>query len=31
MLDRAAEMPRLEVVQTLTAGYEDVLPLLPPG
>ena len=25
------EMPRLEVVQTLTAGYEHVLPFLPAG
>jgi phosphoglycerate dehydrogenase-like enzyme len=31
VLDRAGQMPRLEVVQTLTAGYEDVLPLLPEG
>jgi phosphoglycerate dehydrogenase-like enzyme len=31
VLDRVAEMRRLEVVQTLTAGYEDVLPLLPDG
>jgi phosphoglycerate dehydrogenase-like enzyme len=29
VLDRVSEMPQLEVVQTLTAGYEDVLPLLP--
>ena len=29
VLDRVADMPRLEVVQTLTAGYEDYLPLLP--
>jgi phosphoglycerate dehydrogenase-like enzyme len=29
VLDKVSEMPRLEVVQTLTAGYEDVLPLLP--
>jgi phosphoglycerate dehydrogenase-like enzyme len=29
VLDRAADMTRLEVVQTLTAGYEDVLPLVP--
>jgi phosphoglycerate dehydrogenase-like enzyme len=31
VLDRVADMGRLEVVQTLTAGYEDVLPLLPDG
>jgi phosphoglycerate dehydrogenase-like enzyme len=31
VLDKAGQMPRLEVVQTLTAGYEDVLPLLPDG
>jgi phosphoglycerate dehydrogenase-like enzyme len=29
VLDQVGQMPRLEVVQTLTAGYEDVLPLLP--
>ena len=29
VLDKVSEMPRLEVVQTLTAGYEDILPLLP--
>ena len=29
VLDKVSQMPRLEVVQTLTAGYEDVLPLLP--
>jgi len=29
VLDKVSDMPRLEVVQTLTAGYEDVLPLLP--
>jgi phosphoglycerate dehydrogenase-like enzyme len=29
VLDKVPDMPRLEVVQTLTAGYEDVLPLLP--
>lgn len=28
-LERVADMARLEVVQTLTAGYEDVLPLVP--
>ena len=31
VLDRVADMRQLEVVQTLTAGYEDVLPLLPDG
>ena len=31
VLDRVADMGRLEVVQTLTAGDEDVLPLLPDG
>jgi phosphoglycerate dehydrogenase-like enzyme len=29
VLDKVRRMPRLEVVQTLTAGYEDVLPLIP--
>ena len=29
VLDRAAEMTSLRVVQTLTAGYEELLPLLP--
>jgi phosphoglycerate dehydrogenase-like enzyme len=29
VLDKVGQMPRLKVVQTLTAGYEDVLPLLP--
>jgi len=29
VLDNVGRMPRLEVVQTLTAGYEDVLPLIP--
>jgi phosphoglycerate dehydrogenase-like enzyme len=29
VLDKVGQMPRLQVVQTLTAGYEDVLPLLP--
>ena len=28
-LERVAEMTKLEVVQTLTAGYEDVLPMVP--
>jgi phosphoglycerate dehydrogenase-like enzyme len=31
VLDRSADMPKLEVVQTLTAGYEEFLPLLPDG
>jgi phosphoglycerate dehydrogenase-like enzyme len=31
VLHRAAEMPGLQVVQTLTAGYEEFLPLLPAG
>jgi len=31
VLDKVSEMSRLDVVQTLTAGYEDVLPLLPDG
>jgi lactate dehydrogenase-like 2-hydroxyacid dehydrogenase len=31
VLERAAEMPKLEVVQTLTAGYEEFLPLVPSG
>jgi phosphoglycerate dehydrogenase-like enzyme len=30
VLDRAADMPKLRVVQTLTAGYEEFLPLVPP-
>ncbi|MFI1378570.1 2-hydroxyacid dehydrogenase [Embleya sp. NPDC020886] len=30
-LDRIADMPRLKVIQTLTAGYEHVLPFLPRG
>ncbi|MEV0487856.1 2-hydroxyacid dehydrogenase [Streptomyces sp. NPDC050508] len=29
VLDKVHHMPRLEAVQALTAGYEDVLPLLP--
>jgi phosphoglycerate dehydrogenase-like enzyme len=29
VLDKVADMPRLEVVQALTAGYEEILPLLP--
>ena len=31
VLDRAAEMPKLQVVQTLTAGYEEFLPLVGGG
>jgi len=31
VLSRAAEMPKLQVVQTLTAGYEEFLPLVPPA
>lgn len=31
VLSRAADMPKLQVVQTLTAGYEEFLPLVPPG
>ncbi len=31
VLDRAGDMPKLQVVQTLTAGYEEFLPLLPEG
>jgi phosphoglycerate dehydrogenase-like enzyme len=30
VLAKAAEMAKLQVVQTLTAGYEEFLPLLPP-
>lgn len=30
-LSRLAELPGLRLVQTLTAGYEDVLPYLPDG
>jgi phosphoglycerate dehydrogenase-like enzyme len=30
VLDRVGEMAKLQVVQTLTAGYEDYLPLVPP-
>jgi phosphoglycerate dehydrogenase-like enzyme len=29
VLDKVSGMPRLEVVQTLTAGYEEFLPLVP--
>lgn len=29
VLARASDMPRLQVVQTLTAGYDEFLPLLP--
>ena len=31
VLERAADMPKLQVVQTLTAGYEEFLPLVPAG
>jgi phosphoglycerate dehydrogenase-like enzyme len=31
VLDRAADMPKLRVVQTLTAGYEEFLPAVPPS
>jgi phosphoglycerate dehydrogenase-like enzyme len=31
LLTRLADLPRLRLVQTLTAGYEDVLPYLPDG
>src|SRR5580692_9223848 len=31
VLDQAADMPKLQVVQTLTAGYEEFLPLVPAG
>jgi phosphoglycerate dehydrogenase-like enzyme len=30
VLERSAEMAKLQVVQTLTAGYEEFLPLVPP-
>jgi len=30
-LARLADLPRLRVVQTLTAGVDDVLPFMPPG
>ena len=30
VLERSAEMAKLQVVQTLTAGYEEFLPLMPP-
>ena len=29
VLDKAADMPKLQVVQTLTAGYDEFLPWLP--
>src|SRR5947199_8736931 len=29
--ERAAEVSKLQVVQTLPAGYEELLPLIPPG
>jgi len=31
VLERAADMPKLQVVQALTAGYEEFLPLVPPA
>lgn len=31
VVERAAQMPRLQVVQLQSAGYEDVLPLIPEG
>jgi len=31
VLDRAGDMAKLQVVQTLTAGYEEFLPLVPPS
>jgi len=31
VLDRVGEMAKLQVVQTLTAGYENYLPLVPPN
>ncbi len=31
VVDVIADMPRLTIVQTLTAGYEHILPALPPG
>lgn len=31
VLNRAADMVKLQVVQTLTAGYEEFLPLVPPA
>jgi phosphoglycerate dehydrogenase-like enzyme len=31
VLEKAGEMASLQVVQTLTAGYEEFLPLVPPG
>ena len=31
VLEKAADMAKLQVVQTLTAGYEEFLPLVPPG
>jgi phosphoglycerate dehydrogenase-like enzyme len=31
VLERVSEMAKLQVVQTLTAGYEEFLPLMPPG
>jgi phosphoglycerate dehydrogenase-like enzyme len=31
VLERSADMAKLQVVQTLTAGYEEFLPLVPPA
>jgi len=31
VLAKPADMPKLQVVQTLTAGYEEFLPLMPPA
>jgi phosphoglycerate dehydrogenase-like enzyme len=31
VLDQVGEMAKLQVVQALTAGYEEFLPLVPPG
>src|SRR5438046_9429844 len=31
VLERAADMPKLQVVQTLTAGHAALLPVVPPG
>lgn len=31
VLEKAADMAKLQVVQTLTAGYEEFLPLVPPS
>ena len=31
VLEKPADMPKLQVVQTLTAGYEEFLPMVPPA